>query len=92
MLKSCLEYTITVANFKKALSENKNKGEITEEVSDIDTLRRSVHNKTIDDINIFSRMLAKYEKDNSWMQEGGMDGNNRSAYGRFALTLTLSRI
>ncbi|MES3005481.1 MAG: hypothetical protein V4664_00890 [Patescibacteria group bacterium] len=92
MLKSCLEYTITVANFKKTMSENKNKGEITEELSDVNTLRRSVHNKTIDDINIFSRTLAKHQKDNSWMQGGGMDGKNRSAYGKFALTLTLSRI
>ena len=90
VLKSCLDYTITVAEFKKKLSESK--GKVTEDVQDIDTLRRSVHNRNIDDINILSRTLAKYQKDNSWMSTGGMDGQNRAAYGRFALTLTLSRL
>lgn len=90
MVKSCLDYTITVARFKEAFSESK--GYISDELSDIDQLRSSVHNRTIADINIFSRMLIKYNKDNGWMGKGGMDGNNRAAYGKFALTLTLSRI
>ncbi len=90
MLKSCLDYTLTVVDFKKKLSESK--GNVTEEVKDVDTLRRSVHNRNIADVNIFSRTLAKYNKDNNWMFDGGMDGQNRAAYGKFALTLTLSRI
>ena len=90
MLRSCLEYTITVANFKKTMIDAK--GEITEEASDADALRRSVHNKNMADINAFSRLLAKNHKDNSWMATAGMDGQNRAAYGKFALTLTLSRI
>ena len=94
MVDSCLEYTITVANFKKTFSENKDNitRAAAEENSAIDTLRRSVHNKTISDINIFSRTLGKYNKNNDWMDEAGMDGQNRGAYGRFALTLTLSRL
>lgn len=90
MVQSCLKYTITVAKWQE--SHAKNRGEITEDFLDTDKLRTSVHDRTINDINIFSRTLKKFGKDNSFMDKAGMDGKNRAAYGKFALTLTLSRI
>lgn len=90
MLSSCVEYAITVAEFKRIFVDSK--GSISEEALAINSLRKSVHDRTIDDINIFSRALARAKKDNSWMKAGGLDGKNRAAYGRFALTMTLSRL
>ncbi len=90
MLKSCLQYTITVAKYKR-LAERDNEEEIgkSEEWRDVDSMRRIVHDATIDNINIFSRQLEAHQKDNSWMQEVVA---NRASYGRFALLITLSRI
>ncbi|MEI6490345.1 MAG: hypothetical protein WCO16_01125 [bacterium] len=90
MLKSCIAYTITVANWKRKYIETR--GEITDEFEQLDGVRRSIHDNTIADINIFSRNLAKFQKDNSWMSTAGMDGKNRAAYTRFAVSLSLSRI
>lgn len=90
MMNSCLDYTITVAKWKEMFAEKR--GHIDEDMSDSDTLRSSVHNRTIGDINLFGRSLKRWDRDNSWMDKGGMDGRNRSAYGRFALTLTFSRL
>ncbi len=90
MLKSCVEYTITVANWKKKMIQNH--GQVDDEFQELDASRKSIHNRAIDDINIFSRALAKHRKDNSWMSAGGMDGKNRAAYMRFAISMSLSRI
>lgn len=88
VVEACFSYTETVINFKIKFSETK--GEITEEMGSVDTLRRSVHDSTISYINAFSRALVKKGRDNSWMQNGGMDGKNRAAYGKFAITLAMS--
>jgi hypothetical protein len=90
MLKSCIEYTISVANWKKKMIQNH--GQIDEEFQELDDSRRSIHNRAIDDINILSRALAKNGKDNSWMSTAGMDGKNRAAYMRFAISMSLSRL
>jgi hypothetical protein len=88
VVEACFNYTETVINFKIEFS--KTKGKITDEMGGIDTLRKSVHDSTIAYINAFSRALVRKSKDNSWMQDGGMDGKNRAAYGRFAITLAMS--
>ncbi|MEI6553087.1 MAG: hypothetical protein WCO09_00805 [bacterium] len=92
MLSSCLEYTITFANFKRIFAENqgKNTKDSATENADIDALRRTVHDTAIADINIFSRNLAKRGRDISWMDS--IDPGNRPAYTRFAVTLTMSRL
>lgn len=90
MLQSCLRYTKTVARWQEVFI--KNKGVRDEDLNDIDTLRSSVHDATIADINLFSRTLNKQGKDIHWMAKGGMDGRNRAAYGKFALAITLSRL
>ncbi len=87
MIDMCLEYTITVAKFKEIVTRTE--GKVTDDRMEIDKIRGTVHDATMDSINIFSRALAKAGKDNSWMAE--MIGD-RNKYGRFALTLTLSRL
>lgn len=90
MLRSCVDYTITVADFQRKLIESH--GEATEEVQVLDSSRRSIHDRMIADVNIFSRALGKKKKDNTWMTTGGMDGTNRAAYMKFAISMSLSRI
>lgn len=90
MLDSCLKYTMTVARWQDEFSLHR--GVQGEGMENIETLRTSVHDATIADINLFSRTLNRFGKDASWMERGGMNGRNRAAYGRFALTLTLSRL
>lgn len=90
MLKSCVEYTITVADFQRKLIESH--GEATEEIQVLDSSRRSIHDRMIADVNVFSRALGKKKKDNTWMTTAGMDGKNRVAYMKFAISLSLSRI
>lgn len=90
MIKSCLDYTITVARWQQ--ERNNSGGYGTEELKDADLLRGSTHDRTIADINLFGRSLGRFGKDNRWMDEDGMDGRNRAAYGKFALILTLSRL
>lgn len=90
MIKSCLKYTITIAEWKDA--QEKDAGQHTDEFHDMDKLRTQDHDAAIRDINIFSRLLRQKGKDNSFMDKGGMDGKNRAAYWKFAVTLSLSRI
>lgn len=66
----------------------KGKGKSLNLFREIDAVRKNIHDATIDSINIFSRALVKEGRDNSWMSEVSGD---RAKYGRFALTLTLSR-
>lgn len=90
MLQSCLEYTITVARYQRLAKRDGEIGEgISDEWREVDKVRGIVHNATIDNINIFSRQLGINNIDNSWIE--GVS-QNRASYGRFALTLTLSRI
>lgn len=82
MLDYCLRYTETAIRFQKSLEELDNP-EKAKERADLDLETKTVHDATIDSINIFSRALAKVGRDNSWM--AGI-GSHRAAYAKFVFT------
>ncbi len=87
MLSQCVEYVISVAKFKQIALDSKYN--ISEALVEIDAVRKTTHDATIDAINVFSRALARNGKDNSWM---GEVVGERTRYGRFALTLILNNL
>ena len=89
VLDQCLKYTKTIIDFNKIIAESDGDREGAETLARIDAVRKGTHDSTIDIINAFSRMLGKKSKDNSWMEK---IIDNRSAYMRFAIALTLARI
>ncbi|MCC7160136.1 DUF3232 domain-containing protein [Candidatus Nomurabacteria bacterium] len=52
-----------------------------------DARRRTLHDATIDSINIFSRTLREYGKSNEWLREVAKNG--RPGYAGFAIALAL---
>jgi len=87
MLSYCARYTVTVARFKEIALQSE--GTLTEARKEIDQVRGTTHDATINSINTFSRALAKFGKDNSWVGDFASD---RTKYARFALAVTLSRV
>ena len=89
VLKQSIAYAGTVAKYNQILRSGAEDGVMSKELADLDPVRTRVHNATIDIINAYSRQLAKFDKDNSWV--GDFQGH-RAAYGRFALLLALNWI
>ena len=82
MLDYCLRYTETSIRFQKALQELDNP-EKAKERADLDLETKTVHDATIDSINIFSRALANAGKDSSWV--AAISGH-RAAYAKFVFS------
>lgn len=82
MLDYCLRYTETSIRFQKALQELDNP-EKAKERAELDLETKTVHDATIDSINIFSRALANADKDNSWV--AAISGH-RAAYAKFVFS------
>lgn len=82
MLDYCLRYTETSIRFQKALQELDNP-EKAQERAELDMETKTVHDATIDSINIFSRALANAGKDNSWV--AAISGH-RAAYAKFVFS------
>jgi len=53
-----------------------------------DRLRHTLHQATMDSINILARNLKEQGRSNEWLRP--LDAGGRSAYGRFAISLTFS--
>lgn len=84
----CARYTEDVARFLQVEAEGhaaKESGEYHE----IDAKRTRTHNATIDSINILARELSRHGRDSSWVNKLAQ---NRTAYTKFALTLTFDRM
>ena len=88
MLNYCYRYTETTIRFHQALQELDNP-EKAKERAELDLETKTVHDATIDSINIFSRALARNGKDNSWMEKVGQ---HRSAYAKFVFTLVFDEL
>lgn len=89
MREYMFRYTETVLEFNEILTKGLSDEETNRAFQEMDATRTRVHNGLIDAVNIFSRALAKYDKDNSWV---GTFQGARAAYGRFALSATAQAI
>jgi len=88
MLNACLNYTRTVANMSYEALLCKD-GIKSDEYRRISEGRGRVHNHTISQIKIFCRWMNKLDRECNLTEEFG---ENRAAYGRYALKITFSRL
>ena len=82
MFKYCVRYAQDVWEMNELLKKGINGNEDAEKLKEIDQKRTILHNAAIDSINIFSRALQKFGKDNSWVKE---IASSRASYGAFAI-------
>ncbi len=86
MVINCLRYTETVCKFEIILM---NDDEDRDKLIEIDNIRKTVHDVTIDSINILARSLRNQNLDVEWVDKFS---GNRAAYGRFAISLAFEKI
>lgn len=89
MLDYCARYTETVCKFEQ-VNLNGQTTKANGELESIDEYRTRIHQATIDSINILSRNLKQKGRDNDWIKP--IAAQQRAGYGRFALTITFSRL
>ncbi len=82
MLGYCLRYAETVCQFEQVVMAGGDRAEI-------DAIRGTVHDATMDAINILSRNLQKRGKDNQWIAK---IVNDRAKYGKMAILLAFEKI
>jgi hypothetical protein len=87
-LKMCLRYTQTVFDMNVELGNSEN-GVKTDKYREISAQRGRINDTTMESIDILARTLKKVGKNSEWVNSFGGD---RSAYGRFAILLTFSRM
>ncbi len=88
MFEQCARYTEDVTRFLQVAATGQ-KAKESGELYEIDAKRTRTHNATIDSINILARELSRHGRDGSWVKRFA---GNRTAYMRFALRLTFSRL
>ncbi len=96
-LQICLEETVnysmkyaeTVCRFEQIVAKGQriNEDGTREE---IERVRSTIHDSTIDAINILSRNLKKFGKDNKWLAP--IVANGRAGYGKFAILLAFETV
>lgn len=86
VLSSSLVYTEDIANLEKTIL--KNPGDFDEDRERLDQVRTRAHNAVIDNINIFARTLRANKVEVNWFT---WSTDNRVAYKKFAVALTLNR-
>ncbi len=89
MLNYLYRYTETVFEYNEILSNDISQDTINQKLKELEEIRKKVHNATIDSINILSRQLAKFGKDNSWIDQVG---SSRATYGNFAIVNTFRKL
>ncbi len=87
MLASCLRYVQTVVDFTYEL--NQCDGASSEEFREVSEKRGAIHDTMISSIRILCRQMNKVGME---CDLSSQMGENRSAYGRYALMLTFSRL
>jgi hypothetical protein len=88
MLASCLHYVQTVADFTYELNQCDG-GVSSEEFKEVSAKRGAIHDTMISSVRILCRTLIKFGKECNLSTQMG---ENRGAYGRYALMLTFSRL
>ena len=84
MVMYSLRYAETVCRFEQIVSARH--GFDTDGVrEEIERVRSTIHDSTIDAINILSRAFRSEGKGNKWITK--MSGGGRAAYGKFALLI-----
>lgn len=84
LINYSLRYAETVCRFERIVSNGQS---INEDGTrgEIERTRSTIHDSTIDAINILSRTLNKHGKDNKWITS--IVRNGRPAYGKFAILI-----
>jgi hypothetical protein len=77
-----LKYTETVCRFKQIRLKGQQSNESGER-EEIERIRSTIHDSTIDAINALSRGLKKAGKDNQWISK--IAQSNRAGYGKAAI-------
>lgn len=87
VLNTSYRYTVDVANMEKFAREDKNTSE--EDFVEADKKRSATHDSMISSLNIMMRYIENnnLEIDTSWFN---WQKENRAAYGKFAIILTLN--
>ena len=84
MINYSLRYAETVCRFERIVSKGQSINEDgTRE--EIERVRSTIHDSTIDAIKILSRTMKKQGKDNKWIAP--IDKGSRPAYGKFAILI-----
>ncbi len=83
MFKYCARYAQDVWEMNELLKKEEFDAEKFDE---IDKKRTILHNSAMDSINIFSRALKKFGKDNSWIRD---IVGSRASYAKFAIGTAL---
>lgn len=84
MVSYSLRYTETVCQFEQVVMRGQ-VSNVDGERAEIERIRSTIHDSTIDSINILSRSLAKAGKDNSWISR--LVSGGRAAYAKFAILI-----
>ena len=98
VLESCLDdvisyslrYAETVCRFEQIVL---GEGQVANEDGqreEIELVRSTIHDSTIDAINILSRNLKRSGKENSWITK--LTNGGRAAYGKFAVLIAFEAV
>lgn len=90
VLSHSLRYAETVCRFEQIVLGEGQKANEDGQREEIELVRSTVHDSTIDAINILSRNLKKAGKDNSWISKLASVG--RPAYGKFAILIAFEAV
>jgi hypothetical protein len=84
MVMYSLRYAETVCQFGQIVARGQESNQDGSR-AEIERVRSTIHDSTIDTINILSRTLGKYGKNNEWISN--MRSVGRAAYGKFAILI-----
>ena len=89
MLDFALRYTESVCRWQRLAVENSGTFDEHGTRQAIEDTRHTVHNAFNDHVNILSRTMSRHGKSTKWRE---LIGHDRSAIGRFALTISFEYI
>lgn len=98
VLESCLDdvvayslrYAETVCRFEQIVIGEGQTANEDGQREEIERVRSTIHDSTIDAINVLSRNMKKAGKDNSWISK--LTNGGRAAYGKFAILIAFEAV
>ncbi len=85
LINYSLRYTETVLRFEQIIGEIGQGFDPNGAREEIERVRSTVHDSTIDAINKLSRTMKQFGKNNSWI--ASLTSGQRAAYGKFAILI-----
>ena len=89
MLNYFYRYTETVCQYDEILSQDLSDADVNARFQTLEEERTTIHNTTMDSVNILARNMGRLGQNNSWLQKVG---ESRADYGKLALTTIFSRL